>query len=349
MKILHAADLHLDAPLSGFPGETAAWLRREMLALPGKIGELCRKQECDMLLLAGDLFDGKASREAVQALASALEEVKVPVFISPGNHDFSGPESLWMTEVWPENVHIFKKQQTQWVDLPNLGLRVYGAGFQSMDCPSLLEGFRAEGFAVGVFHADPTQRNTPYNPITQNQVSQSGLAYLALGHIHKGDGFQAGDTLCAWPGCPMGRGYDEQGEKGVLIVSLHDTADIRFVPLDGPRFYDLSVDFAAGVGSVLPAVANEDFYRVTLTGEAENVDLETLRVQFAAFPNLILRDQTRRPVDVWQSVGEDNFEGVYFGLLQASLAEADPEEKERILLAAKLSRQILDGQEVVLP
>ena len=349
IKILHSADWHLDSPLQGRTPQQADTLRRELLQIPGKITALCREENCDLMLLAGDLFDGAYSQQTYRTVYDALKSVGVPVFIAPGNHDYIYPDSPYEKELWPENVHIFKKQQTQWVDLPNLGLRVYGAGFQSMDCPSLLEGFRAEGFAVGVFHADPTQRNTPYNPITQNQVSQSGLAYLALGHIHKGDGFQAGDTLCAWPGCPMGRGYDEQGEKGVLIVSLHDTADIRFVPLDGPRFYDLSVDFAAGVGSVLPAVANEDFYRVTLTGEAENVDLETLRVQFAAFPNLILRDQTRRPVDVWQSVGEDNFEGVYFGLLQASLAEADPEEKERILLAAKLSRQILDGQEVVLP
>lgn len=147
----------------------------------------------------------------------------------------------------------------------------------------------------------------------------------------------------------MGRGYDEQGEKGVLIVTLEDTVQTRFVSLEGPRFFDVSVDFAAGIGSVLPAVANHDFYRVTLTGEAEKVDLEALRAQFGAFPNLVLRDQTHRPVDLWQSVGEDNFEGVYFGLLQGALAEANPEEKEKILLAAKISRQILDGQEVILP
>lgn len=349
IKILHSADWHLDSPLQGRLPQQAELLRRELLQIPDRVAALCREENCDLMLLAGDLFDGAYSQQTYRAVYDALQSVNVPVFIAPGNHDYICPDSPYEKELWPENVHIFKKQQIEWVDLPALGLRVYGAGFQSMDCPGLLEGFQAEGFAVGLFHGDPTQVNSPYNPITKTQTAQSGLAYLALGHVHKGDGLRAGDTLCAWPGCPMGRGYDEQGEKGVLIVTLEDTVQTRFVSLEGPRFFDVSVDFAAGIGSVLPAVANHDFYRVTLTGEAEKVDLEALRAQFGAFPNLVLRDQTHRPVDLWQSVGEDNFEGVYFGLLQGALAEANPEEKEKILLAAKISRKILDGQEVILP
>ena len=349
IKILHSADWHLDSPLQGRLPQQAELLRRELLQIPDRVAALCREENCDLMLLAGDLFDGAYSQQTYRAVYDALQSVNVPVFIAPGNHDYICPDSPYEKELWPENVHIFKKQQIEWVDLPALGLRVYGAGFQSMDCPGLLEGFQAEGFAVGLFHGDPTQVNSPYNPITKTQTAQSGLAYLALGHVHKGDGLRAGDTLCAWPGCPMGRGYDEQGEKGVLIVTLEDTVQTRFVSLEGPRFFDVSVDFAPGIGSVLPAVANHDFYRVTLTGEAEKVDLEALRAQFGAFPNLVLRDQTHRPVDLWQSVGEDNFEGVYFGLLQGALAEANPEEKEKILLAAKISRKILDGQEVILP
>ena len=159
----------------------------------------------------------------------------------------------------------------------------------------------------------------------------------------------AGDTLCAWPGCPMGRGWDEEGEKGALIVSLEETAQIKFVPLDTSKFYDLRVDFSRGIGSVLPAIPGDDFYRITLTGEAEQADLESLRAEFSAFPNLVLRDETRKPVDPWENAGEDHFEGMYFGILKQMLDTADEEEKSRILLAAKLSRQILDGQEVVLP
>lgn len=349
IKILHSGDWHLDSPLQGKTPQQASLLRRELLKIPGKLAAICREEACDLVLLSGDLFDGSYTQESYRTVYDALQSMDIPVFITPGNHDYISPDSPYEAEIWPGNVHIFKKQQIEWVDIPALSLRVYGAGFESMDCPGLLENFRAQGPAIGLFHGDPTQVNSPYNPVTKIQVSNSNLRYLALGHVHKGDAFQAGDTLCAWPGCPMGRGWDEQGEKGVLIVTLDETVQTRFVPLGTPQFFDLSVDYSKGVGSVLPAVANADFYRVTLSGEAENVDLEALQAEFSAFPNLILRDHTTQPVDIWVSAGEDNFEGMYFGLLKDALETADEETKETILLAARLTRQILDGQEVMLP
>lgn len=39
-----------------------------------------------------------------------------------------------------------------------------------------------------VVHGNPTQAASPYNPITQAQLEASGLAYLALGHIHQASG-----------------------------------------------------------------------------------------------------------------------------------------------------------------
>lgn len=349
IKILHSGDWHLDSPFQGRTEAQASFLRGELLKIPEKIAAICKAEACDLVLLSGDLFDNAYTPATFRVVSNALAAMEVPVFIAPGNHDPICPDLPYEKETWPENVHIFTKQTIQWVDVPQLGLRVYGAGFQSMNCPSLLDDLEAEGFAVGVFHGDPAQVNSPYNPVTKAQVARSGLRYLALGHVHKGDSFRAGDTLCAWPGCPMGRGWDEQGEKGVLIAELDGETNLRFVPLDTPKFFDLTVDAGAGVGSVLPAVANSDFYRVTLTGESEPVDLEALQEAFAAFPNLTLRDHTVRPLDIWAGAGEDTFEGVYFGMLRDALADAAEEDKEKILLAAKLSRQLLEGMEVQLP
>ena len=345
MKILHAADWHLDAPLLEYPDS----LRQALASLPGQIFELTRREACDLVLLSGDLFDGAYTARSYQDLRDVLKAMEVPVFIAPGNHDFCGPQSPWKQELWPENVHIFGSSCIESVILPELNCRIYGAGFERMDCPSLLEGFRADGreqYAIGIFHGDPTQVDSPYNPVTVQQVRDSSLDYLALGHIHKAGSFTAGKTLCAWPGCPMGKGFDEQGEKGVYIVTLEETASVHFCPLNMPRFYDLQ---AENLDSILPPVGNGDFYRVTLVGCCEQPDLDQLRKQYAHFPNLQLRDKTTRPVDMWGSLGEDSFEGVYFGLLKQALETADEQEKQDILLAATLSRQLLDGQEVVLP
>lgn len=344
IKILHTADWHLDAPLQG---KTQA-LRRELLKLPGKIAAVCRREGCQLVLIAGDIFDGNCTADSLDAVRAALEEMAVPVFISPGNHDFVTHTSPWLTQKWPENVHIFTRQALEEVYLSDLGLHVYGAGFTSMDCPGLLEDFRAKPGSVAVLHGDPTQISSPYCPITHAQVTDSGLTYLALGHIHKGGQFKAGSTLCAWPGCPMGRGYDEQGQKGVLIAQVGNDTTTRFVPLDGPKFFDLEAAPDA-LQTILPPVGNEDFYRITLTGECEAPDLEALAAACNRFPNLELRDRTVRPVDIWKSVGEDSFEGTYFSLLQDALTGKPEEEQHKILLAARICRQLLDGQEVVLP
>lgn len=349
IKILHAADWHLDAPFVGRSPEQVAYLRQELLKIPGKVAALCRQEQCDMMLLSGDLFDGSCTAESVSAVKQALAEAAVPVFISPGNHDFAGPASPWLTEAFPDNVHIFTRQAMEEVYLPSLNCHVFGAGFTSMDCPGLLRDFHApEGLSVAVLHGDPTQVSSPYCPITQAQVSDSRLAYLALGHIHKGGQFRAGKTLCAWPGCAMGRGYDEQGEKGVLIIQIDGEATARFASLNTPRFYDLETS-PEGLSALLPPVGNADFYRITLTGESEPLDIAALTAAYRRFPNLELRDRTTPPIDVWKNTGEDSFEGTYFRMLQDALADADEERQKHIHLAAKICRQILEGQEVELP
>lgn len=356
IKLLHCADVHLDSPLAGYSDAQRTLLKQALLDIPGALVRLCRTHGCDLLLLAGDVFDGGYTPESLHALRNALEEVGIPVFISPGNHDFCGPDSPWLTESWPANVHIFTKAVPTSVPLLELDCRVYGAGFQSMDCPALLEGFRAEGaerYHIGVFHGDPVQAASPYCPISVSQIRDSGLEYLALGHIHKGDAFTAGSTLCAWPGCPMGRGFDETGEKGVLLVTIEETASARFLPLEVPRFYDREVEAGAdplsAVAEVVPPVASRDFYRVTLTGYASGVDLNRIAAAFPHLPNLTLRDRTIPEADLWSIVDADSLEGIYFRKLHDAMNGQDEATKRRIHLAARISRMLLDGQEVPLP
>ncbi len=348
IKILHSGDWHLDSPLNGDERLKAALLR-----LPEQVAAVCREEGCDLVLLSGDLFDGKPSPDSLQALKRMLREVGVPTFISPGNHDFVTPDSVWMTESWPENVHIFLRPVIESVSIPALSCRIYGAGFDSMDCPPLLEGFRAQGeerYHIALLHGDPTVKNSPYNPVSSAQAGASGLTYLALGHIHKGGSLRSKNTLCAWPGCPMGRGFDETEEKGVLVAEIGEKAEIRFIPLDTPRFFDLEAeiltDAAAAVAACLPAVGNEDHYRIRITGEAEPLNLPVLRETFAQFPHLELRDGTVPPRDLWAARSNDSFEGVFFELLHGCL---ETEEENIVNLAAKISRRLLDGGEVRLP
>ncbi len=164
IKILHSADWHLDAPLSLRDPAQGQILREHMMRIPGKIAALCKEHDCDMMLLSGDLFDGSYAADTLRTVQNALEDAAVPVFISPGNHDFIGPDSPWLTERWPANVHIFKHPVVESFTLSELDCCVYGAGYISMDCGALLEDFTAKHtttHSVAVLHGDPTQVRSP--------------------------------------------------------------------------------------------------------------------------------------------------------------------------------------------
>ena len=348
LRILHSADWHLDSPFSGFSEGKRECLKEAQRRLPGQIADLCLREGCDLLLLAGDIFDGPYTRETAEILKAALARCGARVLIAPGNHDFLEEASPWLREAWPENVHIFSPELS-FVDLPELDCRVWGAGYQSMDCEALLRDFRAcgtQGYSLCVLHGDPMQLNSPYCPVNAAQVRDSDLSYLALGHIHKAGSFRAGATLCAWPGSPMGRGFDETGEKGVYLVTLSEEPELRFMSLDTPRFYDLEVDTEGETPeAVLPAGADDSFYRVTLTGSSRE-ELSSLYSRFSHLPNLELIDRRHSAEDIWARAGEDTLEGTYFARLREKL---DTQPTETVCLAAEISRKLLGGWEVKLP
>ena len=359
IKFLHAADLHLDAPFSALSPEQAAARRQEQRALLTELAEAANAQDCDVVLLAGDLFDSSsASEQTLLALRRALASIRAPVFISPGNHDCLLPGSAYLTERWPENVHIFKTDAIEAVELPEKQLRVYGAGFTARHERPLLEGFRAktDGWTnLMVLHGDATQAASPYNPITPEQLAASGLAYLALGHIHQASGLlRCGSTCYAWPGCAMGRGFDECGQKGALLVELDGTScRTEFLPVRTRRYEILQVeagdDPLAAVLAALPQGAQEDCYRILFTGESGGLDLHALsRALAPRFYSLSLRDCTIPKTELWAGCGEDTLRGHFLLELKRRYDGADEPTRRILAQAARLTLALMDGREVTL-
>lgn len=359
IKLLHIADLHLGSRFRTFRAPQAATMETRQETMLRRLVELRRREECNLVLVAGDVFEGSAvDRNLIRAAARCFGEMGVPVFISPGNHDHLGLASPYDQVAWPENVHIFRTPRLESVTLKELDVCLWGAGYTAMDCPALLEGFQTHSTAkyrLAVLHGDPVMTMSPYCPVTREQVAASDLHYLALGHIHRAGGFGTGQTLCAWPGCPMGRGFHECGSKGALVVTLDDAGpEVQFVDLGLGQFRELTVTVGQDpAGDILRALGENTGdlgCRITLTGQREPVDTdklhETLKDRFFV---LELSDETQPPVDLWASAGEDTLEGLFFGLLRQAMELSGEEEKQTLTLAARLSRRLLDGQEVKLP
>ena len=206
-------------------------------------------------------------------------------------------------------------------------------------------------------HGDVGVPDSTYGPVTRQQIGNSGLAYLALGHIHQYSGVNREEkTSWAYPGCPEGRGFDELGDKGVLVGTVDEKgADLRFVPLCHRRYHIVSVDVTGrepreALAEALPETAAEDVCRFVLTGETGEggVDLPALETAFTPRCYVLqLRDQTRPAEDIWKRAGEDTLRGLFLqDLRQRWEAAADEEERQKIALAVRFGLAALDGRDL---
>ena len=356
IRILHAADLHLDSPFAALPRELARQRREEQRLLLGRLADECLRLRCDLLLLAGDLFDeAQIYRQTLDALMDALARCGARVFIAPGNHDCLRPDSPYLTLRWPENIHIFRSETVEAVPLPELGCRVFGAGFRAPEDPGLLRGFRAprDGLlSLMVLHGDPVDPGSPYGPITEQDILASGLDYLALGHVHRRFLQKVGRTTVSMPGCAMGRGFDECGEKGAVFAVLTEQGcKTEFVPLGARRYGILSVEVGAdplaAVLAALPDGAENDCLRIVLTGEAETLSLPALEQALQGrFYSLTLIDETLPPLSLWSAAGEHSLKGAFLQRLLQKYEAADEDEKQTVALAARLGLSLMEKREV---
>lgn len=360
LKIIHAADLHLDSPFAGLSPEQAALRREELRSLPDRLADLANEEQADLVLLAGDLLDGqRIYRETAEMLARALGRIRAKVFISPGNHDPYNTASPYALPIWPDNVHIFTSPLPQAVPLPELGCTVYGAAFtqeQREDSP--LSGFTATGEGINLMVLHGNTQGRDYAPISPADIAASGLDYLALGHIHQHSGLQkSGATFWAYPGCPEGRGFDELGDKGVLILNVEKgNVQMHFHPLSLRRYRILEVDLTgcsdplSEITAALPGQTQSDLYRIRLTGEfsMDSRMMATLEATLTPrFHALELRDHTRTPRDLWARSGEDSLTGLFLRTMSARCAEAP--EDETLNLAVRFGLAALENGEDVSP
>ena len=355
IRILHAADLHLDSPFAALRPEQARTRREEQRQVLQRLVQACNSMDCRLLLLSGDLFDSdRVFRQTAELLCDVLGQCRARVFIAPGNHDYYGPFSPYASLCWPENVHIFRSRTPEAVRLEDPGLTVYGAAFTAPHDAPLLEGFHAgPGLSVMTVHGELTATSGLYGPIPPQQAEESGLSYLALGHIHRGFVKTLGGVTVGNPGCAMGRGFDETGEKGALCVELDEGGcRVKPVPLGARQYsvYTVNVtgkDPLAAALAALPEKAKEEICRVVFTGTAAAPpDARLIAALEEKVRDLEIVDQTLPELELWAGLEEDSLKGVFLRRMKAVYDEAAPEDRPTAAAAARLTLSLMEGREV---
>ncbi len=362
IRLIHAADFHLDSPFQGLSAAKAAMRREEQRTVLRRLKDLAEDESADLMLLSGDLLDsGNTRSETGEELVRCLGGVSCPVVIAPGNHDYYGERSPWAKLKLPENVHVFRENRIRMVAVPSADARVYGAAFTDRSSGPLLRGFHAERKAgtynLLCLHGEVGNPASAYNPMTEDELAASGIDYAALGHIHQASGLQrAGSCHYAWPGCPEGRSFDETGEKSVYLVELGPDG-CRLEPrcIAERQYRTLVLDITEKdplllIHTSLGDDTQRDVYRITLTGEtAEAPDLRKLHQNLdEMFFSLRLQDRTRLRRDLWESAGDGTLRGLFLTKLRTLYERAQTDaEKTRIEQAVRWGLAALENGEEV--
>lgn len=266
MKFIHTGDLHLDSPFQGlsnsFPEQLWDQVYRSTFLAWQRIVDLAIDQHVDFVLVVGDIFDrehhGVAAEDFFVKQCRRLDQHKIPVYLSYGNHDYQdvATDPLML----PDNVHVFANEvetkHLQLADHRQVALTGFSYGRRWLE-EDLAATYPSRGnvdFHIGLLHGAISQgTDNHYAPFQVAELLAKDYDYWALGHIHKHRIINQQPPV-VYCGDPQGRHINEDGEHGCYLVKEengHLVPDFRSVATI--TWQTVTVDLPADCLS-LPAV-----------------------------------------------------------------------------------------------
>lgn len=254
MKFVHAADLHLDSPLRGlarYAGAPVDEMRLASRRACENLVALCIAEQVELLLLAGDLYDGDWRDYSTGLYFSAqmarLREAGVQVVLVRGNHDAASQITRHLR--LPDNVYELSIDAPQTLSFEEIGIAVHGQSFATRAVTENLAQSYPDRVSqlvnVGLLHTSVNGRagHEPYAPCSVDELVHKGYDYWALGHVH------AREVLSQTPwvvfsGNLQARHAREIGEKGATLVSYEPggITHVEHRALDVVRYATLRVN-----------------------------------------------------------------------------------------------------------
>ena len=367
IKIVHIADCHLDSPLSGLPSQIADIRRHHINSAFSDALAYAAYNDTDILLIPGDLFDtpvaGQGSLNQLMGFAKSNPETYI--FISPGNHDsVLGNNYISALSAYP-NIKIFASGAIEKYEIAELNTRVYGYGcIQSHGEERILENFWAEDsnkINLMCLHGllQGYGGHAPYNPVTKDDIAQSGLDYIALGHVHTYSGIHSlGLVNYAYSGCLIGRGFDETGAKGFIAGTVEKgNCVLEFVESKYPTFERLFVDctgaqdtveIVAKVKEEVKDLADSSYLSVVLEGYIRSdliINRSVVADAVNRFAFIKVDDKTKPMQDYIKLSNEQSLKGMFIKTVLESGADEQTVQKAISLGLAALSGEELNMDE----
>lgn len=362
IRIIHTADLHLDACFArvGLGPAEGNRRRQSLRDLLHRILQRATDWPAHAVLIAGDLFEHeRITRDTITFLRAEFEAAApVPIFIAAGNRDPFVPGSPYATEVWPDNVTIFTSPKWTAKTLKNIDLTVHGVGFDGPE-PSAnpfgkLEIPADDKVHIAVAHG-AEKSATPLGktlcaPFNANALSLPNLSYVALGHIHLMRAFEGEHgTRIQYSGAPEGLSFADTGMRHYLEVEIDNGGiQVRPVACSKATYSTHTLDCSAFTTTqeIVDAVralpsegAQTRIIQVTLTGlgRAEwRYELDAMRARLADDYEFVSLVDAMRLADDYEALARDcTSQGAFVARLNAELVDTTDLRRRRVLERAR--------------
>jgi len=254
MKFIHAADIHLDSPLTGLcayedaPVEMLRTATRD--AFCSLVSEAI-EQQVDFMVIAGDLYDGTWRDHNTGIFfckeIGRMKKAGIPVYLLFGNHDAESEMTKKLQ--LPDNVHVFSSRKPTTFRIDSLSVALHGQSFKEKettqnlvtDYPPPVPGW----FNIGVLHTalEGNSSHANYAPCSLAELQAKGYNYWALGHVHEHRVWNGSPTI-VFPGNLQGRHIRETGARGAVLVTADESGvqDIERLIVNILRWHSLEVD-----------------------------------------------------------------------------------------------------------
>lgn len=353
MKILHCSDIHLDSSMErNLSAAQARERNAEVCATFARMAAYAAENKVTAVIIAGDLFDTQraTARTAGFVLDTIRATPSVDFLYLRGNHDATGFENMDL----PENLKIFG---TRWTYYRYENVTVAGMDIERDNWESCYEDLDLpeEGVNIVTLHGQVSTQSGE-ELIALPKLKRKFIDYLALGHIH---GYQTGklDDRGTWCycGCLEGRGFDELGPKGFVLLSVEEGAvKQEFVSFARRTMEEVAVDISnlTTVSQILTAVQGatqetcaDSLVKVTLTGSytlETQKDLNFLKKMLEGrFYFLKIKDESRLKIEKETYEHDVSLKGEFIRLVMAS-GRSDEEKEQMICYGIRA----LSGEEV---
>ena len=352
LKLIHCADVHLGSKMeSKLPKAKADERRGEVRKTFHRMVEYAQKEGVRAILLSGDVFDSdrplKRDKEFFYDVVKGNPEIDF--LYLRGNHD--GKESY--TEEGLANLKTFS---TEWSGYEYGNVYVCGLELARENATSLYTTLKLEKSKINVvmLHGQVAAA-TGADKINPAKLADKNIDYLALGHIHSYSENKLDDRgRYAFSGCLEGRGFDETGEKGFVLLEIEEGVKTTFIPFACRTIEEMEIDVSDtqnGYGAYQKIKAQVKFnpanlYRIYLVGEisyeSETLaeDVESLLASDCYFVSV--KNRTLKKIDPSEYEGDLSLRGEFVRTVMANPDVSDVQKRRIITLGLKA----LAGQEV---